>query len=58
MNLPQIVYGSVAMQLLLIFITDDGLVALHLDYSYYSKDTHIIAIKNYIDMTTMFLNKR
>ncbi len=49
-------YGSVAMQILLIFMTDDGLFAIHLDYAY--KSSHIIAIKNYLNMTTIFFNRR
>ncbi len=37
-------------------MTDYDLFAIHLDYV--RKDTHIIAIKNYIDMTTIFFNRR
>ncbi len=49
-------YGFVAKQVLLVFMTDEGLFAIHLDYA--AKDTHIIAIKNYIDRTIIFFNRR
>jgi hypothetical protein len=50
------VYGSVAMPVLLIFKTDYGFFAIHLDYVY--KKTQSLAIKNYMDMTTLFFNRR
>ncbi len=45
----QIVYGSVAMQVLLTFMTDDGLFAIHLAYAYKRHSYRIIAIKIYIE---------
>jgi hypothetical protein len=52
----QIGYGSVAMRVLLIFMTGGGWFATHLDYV--DKNTYIITIKNCVNITTIFLNRR
>jgi hypothetical protein len=52
------VYGYVAMRVLVIIMTDYGLLYVQYIRTMLTKDTHIIAIKNYIDMTTIFFNRR
>ncbi len=48
-------YGSVAMWVPLILMTEDGFFAIHLDM--FTKDIHSIAIKNYKGKTTIFFDR-